>query len=108
MGGMLAAISSGWVAQQIHEAAYRWQREVESGARTVVGVNRFAQETAHPPAAFRSDPAIERERGGELARWRAERDAGATRRALERLERAARGRDALLPPILEALVQRAT
>ena len=108
MGGMLAAIAAGWVQQQIHEAAYRWQREVESGERVVVGVNRFTQD--EPPAAppFRPDPAVERERAAFLAAWRNERDAGATRRVLERLERGARGTANLVPPILEALRAKAT
>ncbi|HUK62018.1 MAG TPA: methylmalonyl-CoA mutase family protein, partial [Dongiaceae bacterium] len=108
MGGMLAAIESGWVQEQIHRAAYRWQREVESGERVIVGVNRFVE--GAPPAAppFRPDPAVERERAAELERWRAGRDAGACGAALAALERAARGTDNLLPPILAALTARAT
>jgi len=107
-GGMLRAIESGWVAQQIHEAAYQWHREVESGARVVVGVNRFAQEEPAPPPVFRPDPRVERDRAASLAAWRAQRDAPATTAALQRLERAARGDDNLVPHILEALRTRAT
>jgi methylmalonyl-CoA mutase N-terminal domain/subunit len=108
MGGMLTAISSGWVQQQIHEAAYRWQREVESGERAIVGVNRFAED--EPPAAppFRPDPSVERERAALLAAWRAEREAGACAAALRRLERGARGSANLMPLMLEALNRRAT
>jgi len=108
MGGMLAAIESGWVQDQIHGAAYRWQREVESGERVIVGVNRFVE--GDPPSAppFRPDAAVERERATQLARWRAERDAPACADSLARLERTARGTDNLLPPILAALTARAT
>jgi methylmalonyl-CoA mutase N-terminal domain/subunit len=109
LGGMLRAIETGWVQQQIHEAAYRWQREVESGARTVVGVNRFVdegEEVATPP--FRPDPAVERERTDRLATWRSQRDAAACDAALGALARAARGSESLIPPILEALKRRAT
>jgi methylmalonyl-CoA mutase N-terminal domain/subunit len=108
MGGMIAAIGAGWVQHQIHEAAYRWQREVESGERVVVGVNRFTRH--EPPAAppFRPDPAVERERAAFLAAWRHERDAAETRRAMECLARAARGTDNLVPPILAALRAKAT
>ena len=93
---------------EIHSAAYRWQREVESDERVIVGVNRYVE--GEPPAAppFRPDAAVERERAEWLGRWRAERDAAACRTALERLERAARGSDNLLPPILAALTARAT
>jgi methylmalonyl-CoA mutase N-terminal domain/subunit len=108
MGGMLAAIESGWVAQQIHEAAYRWQREVESGERVVIGVNRFAQEGPPEAPPFRPDPAVERERAEFLARWRDQRDRSAADAALARLGRAARGSDNLIPPILDALRARAT
>ena len=108
MGGMLAAIASGWVQAQIHEAAYRWQREVEAGERLIVGVNRFAE--AEPAAAppFKPDPRVERERATFLAAWRAQRDARACKAALERLTAAARGSENLMPPILAALTARAT
>ena len=108
LGGMLPAIESGWVQQQIHEAAYRWQREVESGARVVVGVNRFADDTPAAPPSFRPDPAVERERAAMLAEWRSQRDVTACRTALDRLEREARGSANLMPAILEALKARAT
>jgi methylmalonyl-CoA mutase N-terminal domain/subunit len=108
LGGMLAAIASGWVAQQIHEAAYRWHREVEAGERVVVGVNMFATGEATPPPPFTPDPATERERAGFLAAWRAERNAKEANTALARLERGAHGDDNLMPLILDALVKRAT
>ena len=108
MGGMLPAIESGWVQRQIHESAYRWQREVESGERVVVGVNRFAEDTAPPLPPFKPDPRIERARAKSLAAWRTARPAAPCRRALARLERAARGSDNLVPHILAALVARAT
>ncbi len=107
-GGMIASISSGWVQEEIHRAAYRWQREVESGARVVVGVNRFADDQPMPPPPFKHDPRIERERAKFLARWRAERNAHAAQKALARLEKDARGDANLMPAILAALVAKAT
>ena len=108
MGGMLPAIEAGWVQQQIHEAAYRWQREVESGERVVVGVNAFAQDEVPAAPPFRPDAAVESARAEFLGRWRAEREAAPVAAALATLERAARGSDNLVPPILEALRRRAT
>ena len=107
-GGMLAAIKSGFVQEQIHEAAYQWHREVESGARTVVGVNRYADGAAPGPPPFRPDPGIEADRIAFLAQWRGDRDPAAALGALAGLERAARGRDNLVPHILAAMNAHAT
>ena len=107
-GGMLAAIESGWVQDQIHRSAYRWQQSVESGERVVVGVNRFADDAEVEAPPFRPDPRVERERQRFLARWRSERPAAPVRNALTRLERGARGSENLMTPILDALKARAT
>ncbi|HET7225097.1 MAG TPA: methylmalonyl-CoA mutase family protein [Candidatus Eisenbacteria bacterium] len=108
MGGMLEAIRAGWVQEQIHRAAYRWQREVESGERVIVGVNRFAEGQVPAAPPFRPDAGVERERAQFLAHWREQRAATPVRESLARLERAARGSDNLMPPILDALTARAT
>jgi methylmalonyl-CoA mutase N-terminal domain/subunit len=108
MGGMLDAVESGWVQHQIHEAAYRWQREVESGARIVVGQNRFVEDEPAPAPPFTPDPAVERERAAFVAAWRSGRDQAACETALGRLARAASGTENLMPPILDALRSRAT
>ncbi len=109
MGGMLEAIAEGWVQEQIHLAAYRWQREVESGERVVVGVNRFADEPAPRRSAVPPDP-----RRGARARRVPRRLAGrsASRPRTPRRSRGwsgdARGSANLVPPILAALQARAT
>ncbi|MFN8588381.1 MAG: methylmalonyl-CoA mutase family protein [Candidatus Eisenbacteria bacterium] len=108
MGGMRAAIENGWVQEQIHLAAYQWQRDVESGERTVVGVNKFVADEKPAAAPFQQDPRVEEERAAFLSDWRASRDAGTCRAALDALEREARGTGNLVPPILVALTARAT
>jgi methylmalonyl-CoA mutase N-terminal domain/subunit len=108
LGGMLEAIAAGWVQEQIHQAAYRWQREVESGERVIVGVNQFVVDQPPPSPPFRPDPEVERRRAAALAAWRDQREAAPCRDALARLERAARGSDNLIAPILLALTARAT
>jgi methylmalonyl-CoA mutase N-terminal domain/subunit len=72
-GGMLQAIADGWVQEQIHQAAYRWQRDVETGDRVVVGVNKFGDRTPIPAPPFSIDPAVEHQRARFLADWRASR-----------------------------------
>jgi len=106
-GGMIACIESGWVQDEIHRAAYAYQKAVESGERTVVGVNRYrVEETASP--AFAIDPALEPAQKRRLAAVRAERDAVACRNALERVEATARSDRNLLPPIVDAVRARAS
>ena len=108
MGGALAAIEAGYQQRQIQEAAYRVQREVEEGERIVVGVNRFRDDEVHTPDLQRIDPAGERGQVDRVRRLRADRDADAWQRALDRLAAAADAGDNLLPLIIDAVKARAT
>ena len=101
LGGAIQAIP--FMQREIQEAAYRYQQEVESGARTVVGVNRFVTEEATPAGLFQVDPKVEERLRERLAQLRKRRDPDRADRALDRLERAARGTENLLPPILDAV-----
>jgi methylmalonyl-CoA mutase N-terminal domain/subunit len=106
MGGAVAAIA--FMQQEIHEAAYRYQQDVESDRRVVVGVNRFVTAETPPARLFQPDPGVEAGQARRLAAWRARRDNGAAARALDAVEAAARGRANLLPPIVDAVRARAT
>jgi len=108
MGGMLAAVEEGYVQREIQKAAFEYQRAVEAGEEMVVGVNRFtqAEETAVP--TLRIEPEIERGQVERLRALRGGRDSARTRRALESVERTARGEQNLMPAILEAVEAYAT
>jgi len=108
MGGMLRAIEQGYVQREISEAAYREQRQVESGERIVVGVNRFQQAAGRPPAILRVDPAVLNRQRARLARVRAERDGARVGAALDGLGAAASGDENLLPRILDCVRTYAT
>ena len=108
MGGALRAIETGYIQGQIELSAYEIQRQIESGERVVVGVNRFRMEEEEAIPAFRLDPSIEREQIERLRELRASRNADAVAQALDRLEQAARGGDNLMPFILEAAERSAT
>ncbi len=107
-GGMLQAIANGWVQEQIHLAAYQWQRDVESGERTVVGVNKYVDDEPLAAPPFQQDPTVERERSRFLADWRASRPAARVEEALAEITQTARGTGNLVPPILDALKSHAT
>ena len=97
-----------WVLAQIAEAAYRYQQEIESKARLVVGVNEFVMDEPPPANLFRSDPTVGRALAERLGRLRQSRHAGAAAQALESIERAAHGHDNLMPLILAAVRARLT
>ena len=101
-GGTLRAIETGYIQNQIQNAAYDYQRGIESGARVVVGVNRFQKEDERVVPTFRLDPALERLQIERLREVRASRSQSAVADKLAALEGAARGSDNLMPPILEA------
>ncbi|MFJ9947131.1 methylmalonyl-CoA mutase [Kitasatospora sp. NPDC091207] len=108
LGGAVAAIEAGHQKAEIERTAYRVQQETDSGARTVVGVNRFRLDTEERYEPLRVDPAAEARQVERLAALRAGRDSSAVGRGLGALRRAAEGRDNVLYPMKEALAARAT
>ncbi|MBI4460765.1 MAG: methylmalonyl-CoA mutase, partial [Acidobacteria bacterium] len=108
LGGMLRAIETGFVQKEIQEAAFRYQKVVESGQQIVVGVNRFQLPEEPPYPVLRIDPSLEAEQIARLAQLRAERDHAKVQQTLHRIEQAARGTENLLPPILAAVESYAT
>jgi methylmalonyl-CoA mutase N-terminal domain/subunit len=108
MGGMLRAIETGYVQREIQEAAYSYQRAVETKDAIVVGVNSFQVEEDSSMAVLRVDPKIEQEQIERLRAVRARRDANAAETALGKLEEAGRGTENLLPRILDCVEAYAT
>jgi methylmalonyl-CoA mutase N-terminal domain/subunit len=108
LGGAVAAIEAGWVQEQIEQSAFRWQREVETGERVIVGVNRFTTDEPEHVELHRLDPAIERAQRERVQALRASRDATAVEAAVAEVRRTADTDANLLPAIREALAVRAT
>ncbi len=103
LGGAVAAIEQGFVQAEIEASAYRYQRDVESGARAIVGVNVFTEDTAEPVELLQVDPAIEQRQRERTARVRGERDGEAARSALDEVRAVAESAENLLPSMREAL-----
>jgi len=101
MGGAVAAI--GFMQREIQEAAYRYQREIEDKRRLVVGVNEFVTDEERPANLFQLDPGLSDALAERVGRFRAARDGDAARRALDALERGARGTENLMTLIVEAV-----
>jgi len=108
MGGAMAAIQRGFYQKQIADSAYKYQKEVESKEKTVVGVNEFITEAKVPTKLLKVDPEAEEKQVERLRRVRAERDGKKVKEALKKLRRAAEGRENLMPFMLEAVKAYAT
>ena len=108
LGGMLRAIERGWVQQEIQRAAYDYQRAVDSGQATVVGVNRFTREDEPPIHIQRIDEALERRQIERLKALRARRDQARWQSSLDLVKDHARSGQNLMPAILEAVESYAT
>ena len=102
LGGVLACIESGFFQQEIADAAARFQREVEAGERTIVGVNAYQSAEPLQIPLLEMDPQGYERQVERLERLRATRNPDAVRRALDALHTAARGTDNLMPFILDA------
>ena len=108
MGGAVAAIEQGFQKAEIERSAYRIARQIDTGERVVVGVNKYTIPAGDPYQPLRVDPAIEQQQAQRLADLRSSRDGGELRRRLNELKKAAAGGQNVLVPIREALRVRAT
>ncbi len=102
MGGVVPGIERGWFQQAIAESAMRQQREVETGQRTVVGVNDFTEGSGEIEIdTLRIDASVEPRQRKRMADLRARRDDAEVHRTLAALTAAARGHENLVPRILD-------
>ncbi len=108
MGGAVLALEAGYQMREITETAYQHQREVETGDRTIVGVNAYVDDSLPLEGLLKVDEEGQRQQVEGLAKLRRERDSQRSQRALDRLEEVARGTDNTLPAILECVESHCT
>ncbi len=108
LGGVVRGIEQGYFLREIGDASYRFQQEVESGQRLIVGVNAFQDEKELEVPIQEIDPQIEQIQAERLARVRAERDPGRVESALEGLRQAAASGRNTMPHFVEAALAYAT
>jgi len=104
LGGALAAIESGYIQNEIQEAAFQAQRNLENGEEIVVGVNKFQVEEKISLESLKMDPRIEQDQHERLAALRASRNPEQVETLLNKLEQAA-GSDANMMPIIIECVE---
>jgi methylmalonyl-CoA mutase N-terminal domain/subunit len=108
LGGAVAAIEQGFVQDEIEQAAFEYQREIEAGERVIVGVNRFQEDESEPIELYRLDPEAEKRQLERTARVRAERNLRDVEQALIAVRTIAASERNLLIPMREALRARCT
>ncbi len=103
LGGVLSAIDCGFFQQEIADAAYRYQKAIDSGERIVVGVNRFTSGESLQIELLKIDPEVEEKQFRRLQKLKETRDNEAVSTRLTELKKTARGGDNLIPKILDAV-----
>jgi methylmalonyl-CoA mutase, N-terminal domain len=108
MGGMVKAIETGYPQREIAEAAFHFQRQLEQGIKTVVGVNKYSIPEEIPIATLKIDPEIEERQIQRVRKVKRERNSVAVKEALARVSEACRSGENLMGPICEAVRRDAT
>jgi methylmalonyl-CoA mutase N-terminal domain/subunit len=107
-GGSVAAIEEGFIQNEIAKSAYQQQREVETGEKTIVGVNAFQSPEKDPTPVFRVDDSIRKIQTDKLARIRTQRDHAKVDQLLQLLNDKASSGENIMPVVVEAVEARCT
>lgn len=107
-GGMIAAIEKGFFRREIADAAFAYQREVDTRRKLVVGVNAFEEAEEKPIETLVIDGAVEKEQVARLRQRKAKRDDVGVRHSLDAVRRVAATTENLMPTLLEAARVRCT
>ncbi len=108
LGGVLPAIEMGFFQREIQEAAYRYQREIDTDERHIIGVNAFNDQKPYSIQLLEMDPEGYRKQASRLEELRRTRDNGAVGQALDNLRIACQGTENTMPHILNAVHTYAT
>ncbi len=103
IGGAVAAIEKGYIQQEVQESSYRYQKEIESAKRIMVGVNKFQIQEPPVKGLLKVDPRVREHQIKRLAELRSSRDAGKVQTAQQSLKSVAQGDGSLMGPILESV-----
>jgi methylmalonyl-CoA mutase N-terminal domain/subunit len=101
-GGVIPAIRANFFQNEIARASYEYQREVDAGRKTVVGVNKYVVDEPIEIPILRIDPQGEKKQRERLARLRAERDPHRWQAALDNVQRVAQSQENIMPALIEA------
>jgi methylmalonyl-CoA mutase N-terminal domain/subunit len=103
MGGSVAAIEQGYLQDEIAKSAYEYQRQIESGEKIIVGVNKFQNEKSTTPFGFKINDSIRQIQIDQLNALKSRRDNTKVQDCLDKINEAARGNSNLMPFVLDAV-----
>ena len=103
LGGAPAAIEKGFIQQEIMDAAYKYQKDIEDKSKIIVGLNKFQVKEEAPRGLLRVDPAVEEMQKKNLVQLREKRDNVRVKETLDKLGAACRSKDNVMPFILDAV-----
>jgi methylmalonyl-CoA mutase N-terminal domain/subunit len=103
LGGSVVAVEKGFIQQEIQDAAYRYQKEIEAGDRVIVGVNRFQTKEGPPKGLLKVNPQVREVQIKRIAELKASRNSAGVKTSLEELIKTARGDGNLMVPILNCV-----
>lgn len=108
-GGMVKATQDGWVQREIHKSSTAYQKAVEDGRKTIVGINKFTEEDEKIEIpVLKIDPNVDKIATQNLAQLRKSRDSARVKRALDAVREAAKTNKNLMPHFVEAARSYAT
>lgn len=107
-GGAVKLIEDSVFQTEVARSSYRYQREVDAGVKTLVGVNKYRVEEEYDTPIFEVDPATEKKQIDQLKNTRKKRNQEETDRALEKVKEAARNNENTIPALIEAVRTYAT
>ena len=103
MGGSVAAIEEGFMQNEIAASAYQYQKDIESGAKISVGVNKFITEEMYKTPVFKIDDSIQKLQVDKLTTLKAKRDSLLVKQCLANITLAANGTDNIMPHVVTAV-----
>ena len=108
-GGMVEAVEAGFPQREVQESAYQYQKAVERGEQTIVGVNKYAMDDEiHKTDILQIDETVRNHQVARMERVKSTRDSGAVANSLEKLKQSARTGENTMPAIIESVAAYAT
>jgi methylmalonyl-CoA mutase N-terminal domain/subunit len=108
MGGSVAAIESGWIQQKISDSAYKYQKDIESKDKIIVGVNEYQSDENNKIPVFKIDPSIQQAQIEKIKALKVNRDNSIAEKCLVVIKDAVNSGENIMPPVIAAIEAKCT